>query len=169
MVNTEFNQHWEESGIFPFFNFSLWWTGGWLFYFLSVYTSRMSGIHYRKWNVIKFIFYLTIIFLRCFITKGRYASENTINEPNLEAAVEDEESKSQVEDKDLPKMENKAEWVSENQNRIVGGSLASPGQFPFIASLKNKYGSSYSAFCGGAAIASNYVITVAHCVAVSLK
>ena len=105
---------------------------------------------------------------RCFITKGRYASENTINEPNLEAVVEDEESKSQVEDKDLPKMENKAEWVSENQNRIVGGSLASPGQFPFIASLKNKYGSSYASFCGGAAIASNYVVTAAHCVAVSL-
>ena len=51
-------------------------------------------------------------------------------------------------------------------NRIVGGSQAFHGQFPFMASIKNKIGSSYSSFCGGAAIAHNYVITAAHCVKV---
>ncbi|KAH0808540.1 hypothetical protein GEV33_014250 [Tenebrio molitor] len=45
--------------------------------------------------------------------------------------------------------------------RVVGGSTATPHQFPFIVSLRTPYDSHN---CGGSIIAKNYVITAAHCV-----
>jgi secreted trypsin-like serine protease len=44
---------------------------------------------------------------------------------------------------------------------IVGGSVAPPGAYPFMASLQD--GSGF-AFCGGSVISSTWVLTAAHCV-----
>ena len=63
--------------------------------------------------------------------------------------------------------EDEADSRIKSDDRIVGGSQAFHGQFPFIASLKRGSPSSLRWFCGGAAIAHNYVITAAHCVDVS--
>ena len=53
--------------------------------------------------------------------------------------------------------------------KIVGGSPAQPGQFPFVASLKIKSFYSYIHFCGGAAISQEYILTAAHCVYVGCQ
>ena len=45
-------------------------------------------------------------------------------------------------------------------SRIIGGSDAAEGQFPYQVSLK-LYGRH---ICGGSVIAANWVITAAHCV-----
>jgi len=50
-------------------------------------------------------------------------------------------------------------------SKIVGGSKAYEGQFPFAASLKIKNLNRYMHFCGGAAISSEHILTAAHCVA----
>ena len=52
--------------------------------------------------------------------------------------------------------------------KIVGGTPAYPGQFPFVASLKIKSFYSYIHFCGGASISEEFILTAAHCVNVSL-
>jgi secreted trypsin-like serine protease len=44
-------------------------------------------------------------------------------------------------------------------DRIIGGSVASPGQFPFQAGLFLDG----SGFCGGSLIAGNVIMTAAHC------
>lgn len=45
------------------------------------------------------------------------------------------------------------------QNRIVGGQEATPGQFPYIVSLR--WGDFH--FCGGSVLSDKYVVTAAHC------
>ena len=47
------------------------------------------------------------------------------------------------------------EW----EGRIVGGSQASPGQFPYQVSLRS---STNSHFCGGSIINARYILTAAH-------
>ncbi|KAK6184131.1 hypothetical protein SNE40_002152 [Patella caerulea] len=54
--------------------------------------------------------------------------------------------------------------ASEVSQKIVGGSNAYAGQFPWQASLQRSSGSSWSHICGGSLIANNRVLTAAHCV-----
>lgn len=52
------------------------------------------------------------------------------------------------------KFDGSADW-----SRVVGGSSASSGQFPYIASLRR----SNSHFCGAAIVSSVYLLSAAHC------
>ncbi|XP_050418366.1 chymotrypsin-like serine proteinase [Patella vulgata] len=54
--------------------------------------------------------------------------------------------------------------ASEPSQRIVGGSDAYAGQFPWQVSLQRSSGSSWAHICGGSLIANNRVLTAAHCV-----
>jgi secreted trypsin-like serine protease len=49
-------------------------------------------------------------------------------------------------------------------SRIVGGTIANPSRYPFytLVKLYSSYG--YAGFCGGSLIASDVVLTAAHCV-----
>jgi trypsin len=48
--------------------------------------------------------------------------------------------------------------------RIVGGAAAPAGAFPFMAALQQWEGNGYLTVCGGTLIASDEVLTAAHCV-----
>ena len=48
--------------------------------------------------------------------------------------------------------------------RIIGGSLAAEGAFPWMVSVLKVDGSSLKPFCGGVLISSQHVLTAAHCV-----
>jgi len=55
------------------------------------------------------------------------------------------------------------EWYSpveetSNNTRIVGGSTAASGEFPWIVSLRTSYH-----FCGGSILNTKYIVTAAHC------
>lgn len=56
------------------------------------------------------------------------------------------------------------QWDDAPEESIVGGTSASAGEFPFIASLQL----SGSHFCGGTIINSNTIVTAAHCSVTSL-
>lgn len=51
--------------------------------------------------------------------------------------------------------------VTAAEDKIIGGGAASPGQFPYVASLRTI--SSGSHICGAVIIESRYVLTAAHC------
>ena len=52
-----------------------------------------------------------------------------------------------------------AQEVDDGGGRIVGGEEATPGEFPWMASMQ--YGNSH--FCGGSLISPDWVLTAAHC------
>ena len=47
---------------------------------------------------------------------------------------------------------------------IVGGDEAEENAYPFVISLRAKYGNQYYHICGGSIYKKNYIITAAHCV-----
>lgn len=57
-------------------------------------------------------------------------------------------------------------WTeSQISNRIDGNQEASPGQFPYVVSLRlNSSSNQYKHICGGAILSDRYVLTTAHCV-----
>lgn len=54
-----------------------------------------------------------------------------------------------------------------NEDRIVGGQTATPGQFPYMVSLRRssrmKDNTVWRHFCGGSIISPSWVISAAHC------
>ncbi|XP_046991731.1 trypsin-1-like [Schistocerca americana] len=50
------------------------------------------------------------------------------------------------------------------EERIVGGSDAFPGQFPYVVSLKTPDESGFQHFCGGSILTEEWILTAAHCV-----
>ncbi|XP_022696315.1 proclotting enzyme-like [Varroa jacobsoni] len=54
--------------------------------------------------------------------------------------------------------------VGHGISRIVGGSEAIPGSFPWMAAIYIQSGSSWLQACGGALVSNKHVITAAHCV-----
>lgn len=50
------------------------------------------------------------------------------------------------------------------ENRIIGGSLAIPGQFPYQVALIIPVNDSYTQICGGSIISADWILTAAHCV-----
>ncbi|KAJ1942451.1 hypothetical protein EC988_006483, partial [Linderina pennispora] len=52
---------------------------------------------------------------------------------------------------------------SSGNERIIGGSFAADGQFPYLASLQLSWGRG-AGLCGGTIIADTVIVTAAHCV-----
>ncbi|XP_049772200.1 trypsin-1-like [Schistocerca cancellata] len=50
------------------------------------------------------------------------------------------------------------------EERIVGGSDAFPGQFPYVVSLKTPDESGFQHFCGGSILTEEWILTAAHCI-----
>lgn len=51
-----------------------------------------------------------------------------------------------------------------NDDRIIGGQTAKPGQFPYMAALRQKHGTVFQKHrCGGGILSSRSIITCAHC------
>lgn len=51
----------------------------------------------------------------------------------------------------------------QTEDRIYGGVLASPGQYPHQASLRFRRGHGYIHYCGSSIISNRFVLTAAHC------
>ncbi len=54
--------------------------------------------------------------------------------------------------------------LSQQDNRIVGGSQAAVGEFPYQISLQRGSGTSWSHNCGGSIYDANTILNAAHCV-----
>lgn len=54
-----------------------------------------------------------------------------------------------------------SEKASDFNSRIVGGNDAKEGQFPYQASLQNRYNKEH--FCGASILNSRFLLTAAHC------
>lgn len=54
-----------------------------------------------------------------------------------------------------------AKNLNHSQGRIIGGSSAVKGQFPYQVSLREIY--SHKHFCGGAIIHEHFILTAGHC------
>ena len=52
----------------------------------------------------------------------------------------------------------------DDDSRIVGGTIATPGEFPYQISLQRSSGSSWSQSCGGSIYNEKTILTAAHCV-----
>lgn len=52
----------------------------------------------------------------------------------------------------------------DDNSRIVGGTIATPGEFPYQISLQRSSGSSWSQSCGGSTYNERTILTAAHCV-----
>ncbi|XP_059474118.1 brachyurin-like isoform X2 [Neocloeon triangulifer] len=54
--------------------------------------------------------------------------------------------------------------IAEKGNRIVGGDVATRGQFPWMAVITSEINGTVQLYCGGSMISGDYVITAAQCV-----
>lgn len=64
---------------------------------------------------------------------------------------------------DASKVEDSTGLTVNEEDRIFGGSEADASKYPFVVSLRQNDAGG-STYCGGALIASQYVVTAAHCV-----
>jgi len=58
----------------------------------------------------------------------------------------------------------KGDWPMVDSSRIVGGSQAYQGEFPYQISLQRNGGLSYSHSCGGSIYNNMTILNAAHCV-----
>ena len=61
----------------------------------------------------------------------------------------------------------RAEFEPTVQSRIVGGTPASPGEYPYQALLEINFANGTGGRCGGALIAARFILTAAHCMSSS--